>query len=190
MRGLARMSLLAALVPCSVATAQLAELQPGTRLKLRAPGTVAGRITGTLIARTPDSITVARSGAPPIPIALRDLTELQVSRGKDHGLGARNGALWGGGIGVALALVAGTDAADCEERNAGGDCGGDSWALGVAYTALGGAIIGVVTGAIIGAERWDRLRAPVTVGLAPRSDTHGVRVWVGWGWKGGAAPGR
>jgi len=176
------MALFAVVFPISVATAQLAELQLGTKVKLRAPATVAGRITGTLIARSQDSITVTRTGAAPIPIALRDITELQVSRGKDHGLGAQKGALWGGGVGAAMAVLAGTSASDCEERNAGAECGSDDWARGVAYTAVGGAIIGVVTGAIIGAERWDRLAVPVTLGLTPRSDGRAARVMVGWSW--------
>jgi hypothetical protein len=183
-------ALLATLFPLHVAVAQLAELQLGTKLKVRAPGTVAGRITGTLIARSPDSITVTRTNATPIPIALRDITELQVSRGKDHGLGARNGTIWGGGIGAALALLAGTDASDCESRNANADCGSDAWALGVAYTAAGGAIIGAVVGAIIGAERWDRLRVPVPVSLTPGRDGRGARLVVGYRMGGGWRAGR
>jgi hypothetical protein len=189
MRGLSRMALFAVLFPLEVAAAQGAELQLGTKLKVRAPATVAGRITGTLIARSQDSITVTRANASPIPIALRDITELQVSRGKDHGLGARNGAIWGGGIGAAMALLAGTDASDCEGRNAGADCGDDAWALGVAYTAAGGAIIGVVTGAIIGAERWDRLAVPVALRLTPGPEGRGVRVVVGWSWQTGRTSG-
>jgi len=42
--------------------AQMLDVQPGARIRVSAPSVVAGRIDGTVINRTPDSVVVATPG--------------------------------------------------------------------------------------------------------------------------------
>lgn len=172
--GLLLTSLLA-----SPAHAQFVELDPGTRIRLRAPAAVAGQLTGVVIGRSNDSLTVSRSNAMPVTLPLSALTSLEISRGKSHGRGAMKGALWGGGVFVVLGVVIPME--ECLEGTSSNTYNEGSRAEGVLWTATSGALTGALIGAIIGAERWERAALPLRVGVRPLSGG-GVRVAVRWGW--------
>jgi hypothetical protein len=154
--------------------AQLVELQPGTKVRVQAPGAIARRVTGLLIARTTDSITMTRPNATPVSIPLRSLTSLEISRGKSRWRGAGKGALWGSGsMAVLFAIIPPSGCRDREGRTACEDLGrGESMAIG----AVGGAFWGALIGALIGSERWDRASLPVTVGVVPSLDGRSIQM--------------
>src|SRR5215831_4456027 len=90
------------------AEAQLApfvELQPGTRVRIQAPGIVPGRLEGTVVARTRDSVTLTRSRGAPIPVPLAGITAAEVSRGRSHRHGATTGLAWGASVGLAVGML-------------------------------------------------------------------------------------
>lgn len=145
-------------VPVSSAEAQLTNLIPGVRARIRAPGSVSGRLTGTVINRTSDSLSFAMENGVPVQVPLSALTSVEVSRGKSRSKGALKGAMWGGGIGLLSGLFS-----DSGEENCTTDCysRGEYVAAGVIGLGLTGAAIG----AIIGSESWDRLDVPVRTAL-------------------------
>ncbi len=89
------LALLASVV-ATAAHAQLAELTAGTKVRVRAPSAVAGRVTGVVLSRGADSLMISRENATPVTLTLAALTSLEISRGNSHGRGAVKGALWGG----------------------------------------------------------------------------------------------
>ena len=149
---------LVAAAPLARAGAQLDALQPGTRVRLRAPSVVAGRAEGSVFRRTPDTVYVARAhGAPPLAIPVIAITAAERRRGRDHGAGAARGALWGGGVGVALGALAARAAETCEGL---GCVGTPSSGAVFAGTVAVGTGVGAGVGALIGVQRWQRLRVP------------------------------
>jgi hypothetical protein len=143
------------LVPLAPSEAQVTEVQPGARIRLRAPEELAGRAVGLVVARSADSLTFAREGAAPRTLSLRSITALELSRGKSHAQGLLRGIAIGGAIGLLLG-ASGYEAENCD----GYVCNrGQAAALG----AFGGAIIGATVGAAIGVERWERITLPVRV---------------------------
>jgi hypothetical protein len=135
-------------VPWSSTPAQpLAEVAPGARVRIQAPGIVAGRYAGTVLARTPDTLVVASAAAGAVRVPIASLTSVEVSRGRSRSLGAMKGAAWGAGIGLAIGLVT-AGVADDQGYGSGGEY--------VVFNALGGAVWGAIIGAIAGSERWDR----------------------------------
>lgn len=163
-------------VPTVSLGAQLAELQPGTKVRVQAPGAIAGRVTGLLLARTTDSITMTRPNAAPVSIPLRSLTSLEISRGKSRWRGAGKGALWGSGsMAVLFAIVPPSECRDREGRTACEDLGrGESMVIG----AVGGAFWGAVIGALIGSEHWDRAALPTSVGVVPSLEGRSIQIQV------------
>jgi hypothetical protein len=135
------------------------ELQPGARVRVAAPGVVAGRYEGTLLSRTPDTLTLGSSTAAPVAIPVARLTSVEVSRGKSRAAGALRGIKWGAPIGLALgALTASAVTGDCI------GCTKDySPAEWVAVSTVSGVMWGAGIGALIGRERWDGFQ------LAPRT---------------------
>ena len=102
------------------ADAQLAELQPGARVRVRAPEVVAGRLETVVIARSGDTVTLTTPRGAPIPVPLGAITTAEVSRGRSHRDGAVKGLKLGTGIGLAMGLLsaigydAGSDACGSE----------------------------------------------------------------------------
>jgi hypothetical protein len=155
---------------------QLAEQPaPGARVRLRAPGVVAGRYTGTVLSRTPDTLVVGRSVATFVRVPVSALTSLEVSRGKSRSRGAlRGAALCAPIFGAVLGLVA-------------DDPPGRSAVAGrvqvVAAGALMGGLGGAIAGAIMPSERWHRYDLPARTSLllpvTPGPARAGVRIAVG-----------
>lgn len=150
-------------LPGARAAAQVAELQVGTRVRVRAPSAVAGRLTGVVLVRTNDSVTVSREDAMPIAIPLSALTSLEVSRGRSRGLGAAKGAMWGGG--VMLLLGAGFSDRPCKPNAVADTCERVSAAENALYAGVSGAMIGAIIGAAVGSERWVRAELPGRVSI-------------------------
>lgn len=136
--------------PATPALAQLTEVAPGARVRIQAPGIVAGRYEGTVIARTRDSLTLASSATPPVTIAAARITSLEISRGSSRTDGAMRGLAWSVPIGVGLGLAFLPGLHDCTT------CGNKPSDVGVVLQmAIGSAMWGAGIGAIVGRERWE-----------------------------------
>lgn len=136
--------------------AQVSEIQPGARVRITAPGIVAGRYAATVLGRTPDTIRVGAPDKSPLDIPVSRITSLEVSRGDSRALGAKRGVLWGGGIGLGLGVIL-TAAEDSNSPTYNGFSDSEN----VAYATLSGVIYGAIIGAIVGRERWERFDMPV-----------------------------
>jgi hypothetical protein len=177
LRPLVLSLLLAPFLQPVVAQAQpLSEVAPGARVRIRAPGVVAGRYVGTVLSRTPDTLVVAGSSASSVRVPLSSLTSVEVSRGSSRARGAGKGALWGGGIGLGVGFLAAA-AGSSDDYDGGSD--GELVASGL----FGGVVWGVIIGAIVGSERWDRYDLPTRTSLvvpfAPGRRTLGIRIAMG-----------
>ncbi|MEO7711461.1 MAG: hypothetical protein ABIV10_00925 [Gemmatimonadaceae bacterium] len=139
--------------------AQVSEIQPGARVRITAPGIVAGRYAATVLSRTADTVRVSAPDKVPFDIPVRRITSLEVSRGNSRTLGAVRGVLWGLGIGLAVGtIVAVTDDGSVTygTRNTGEILG---------FSVLSGSFYGAIIGAIVGRERWERFDMPVRTTL-------------------------
>ena len=145
------------------ARAQHTEVQPGARVRIQAPGIVAGRYVGTVLTRSADTLELGTPGTAPIKVPLARITSLELSRGSSRSLGAMRGLAWGAPIGLVLGVIAaaGTDSDPYCFDNCT-TSGSDKVAIAAAG-ALGGAFWGAGIGAIVGRERWERFD------MAPRS---------------------
>lgn len=145
------------------ARAQLTEMQPGVRVRIVAPGIVAGRYVGTVLTRDADTVQLGAPGTAPVKIPFARITSVEVSRGSSRALGAARGVVWGAPIGLVIGVVAaaGTD----EDPYCFDSCStSGSYKAGIIATStLAGALWGAGIGAIVGRERWERFE------IAPRS---------------------
>jgi hypothetical protein len=160
LRPMRRQSILIALaiVPALAlsARAQLTELQPGARVRIQAPGIVAGRFAGTVLTRTADTLVIGAPNATPVRVPIDRISSAEVSRGSSRSLGALRGVEWGAPIGLVLGLAA---AATTTSADYCFDCTShdNSYRTGlITEGVLGGALWGAGIGALIGRERWDR----------------------------------
>ena len=186
MRGILA-AMLCVVLPTTV-MAQMLEVQPGARVRVRAPGALAGRLTGIVIARTPDSLTIARTNASPLAIPTPSLTTVELSRGKSRGAGALKGMVIGAGVGLLLGLTP-LPEPTCTTR------GCDPTPTRGEYMGtmiLGSGVIGAGIGAIVGREQWDRYQLPAHVGLILPSHRRGVGLSLryAFGRTAGATPTR
>src|SRR4051812_8526913 len=123
--------------------AQMLDVQPGARIRVRAPSAVAGRIDGTVLNRTTDSIVIATPALVQYRLGLSSLASLEVYQGRSHSLGAWKGALWGGGVMLPLALLGTID------TPRGTDQAAVFFEVETVYAG-----VGAIIGSIIGAESW------------------------------------
>ena len=166
-----------ALLPFAPVAAQesafLPQLSPGVRVRIDAPGVLAGRLATTVVSRTRDSVKVrARERHEPVKgeerldyltLALDRITFVEVSGGRSQLKGAAVGMLAGAAVGVALANMGAVVGAD---DNAQEVCKGNVDFCDGPRTyqaALFGATIGGFLGLFFGRERWTR------VDFAPRT---------------------
>jgi hypothetical protein len=161
-------------------SAQLSELTVGARVRIRAPEVVAGRLTGVIIARGADTLTVTRASATPLTLRVSQLSTVEISRGRSHGRGAARGALWGGGVMAVLGVAFVDGATTCEGSGGGASCRETTAVESAAYGALSGALVGGIIGAFVGREHWERLSLP-RVAVAPVR-AGALRVALTWGW--------
>jgi hypothetical protein len=144
----------------------LAEVQPGARVRVEAPGIVAGRYVGTVLARSADTLTLGNPSGAPVALPLGAIRSLEISRGKSRTTGAVRGMMWGAPIGAALGIFG---IATAEECTGCFESVGDAEAL-AAFT-IAGLLWGAGIGAIVGRERWERFDLPVRAAFraGPRS---------------------
>lgn len=132
------------------AHAQLAEVEPGARIRFAAPSRFGAQVTGIVLERHGDTLKVAPSKGIPFLVRIPELERIAISRGRSRVLGAGMGALWGAGIYAVLGLSVGLS-----------DCDGCAYQVDAAEAtaafALAGASAGAMIGVIVGRERWERL---------------------------------
>ena len=162
-----RSLLLLLAVPVSLtrsANAQHSEAEPGTRVRITAPGVVAGAFEGTIIARRADSVEIASPQRRPMTVALARITSMEISRGASRSDGAVRGVMWGGSIGLLLGLVT-LPALECNRSPC--TVSDDTKAGYVLLNGIAGVGWGAIIGAIASRERWERLdlAAMPTLGL-------------------------
>lgn len=149
-----------------VVAGQMIDLQPGAKVRLTAPGVVAGQVEGLVASRTADSVVLLTSKPMQYRIALASVSGLAVSQGKSRLIGAAKGSVWGGGIMLVLSAAM---SGDPDVRR--GDYENSPTVSVPAFIALetvSGAMLGAGIGAIVGSERWSSYDLPsrVTVGVA------------------------
>ena len=180
-----------AVSPPLAAPAQMLELQPGVRVRVEAPGVLAGRLEALVSARSRDSLTLLPTGSAPFSIPLSAVTLAEVYRGRDRKAGAWSGAKWGALIGVPLAVltVIGKDQAFNQidpycnaDREVCAVYSDIEMGSIVALTSIG---VGAGIGAIAGRTRWERLPVLRVAGApaaalrydpSPRTVNVGVRL--------------
>lgn len=155
-------------------TAQLAEVQPGAKVRIRAPSAVGGRIEGIVATRSRDSLSLTTGQGPLVSMPLAAIVSAEVSRGKSRSDGARRGILWGVPIGVLVMLIP-TEDAQCTRSSCPEDLS-DAALVGVGV--IGGGAWGALIGALVGRERWQELQLTpqVAVGASRRQVALGVAI--------------
>jgi hypothetical protein len=146
------------LMPLVTVGAQRAELRPGARVRLVAPGVVAGRVEGVILGVQNDTMTFAPLQGAPLPIAVAMVTEAHVYRGKSSRAGLKSGALLGGGIGLALGVLS----AGFSDGSSGGSAPSDAGNRvgGALAITVFGAGLGALIGNSRGSDNWVRLALP------------------------------
>ena len=151
--------------------APLVDFQPGTRVRVQAPGVLTGPLEATVVAHARDSVTLTTSRGARISVPLAAITTAEVSRGRSHRDGAVTGLAWGTSVGLAVGLLSAVTydarstacgAEPCENDLSPGEV--------VAGGFMTGAVLGAAIGAIMGAEQWERLTIQRYVALRPRRD--------------------
>jgi len=153
---------------------QAVEIQPGAKVRVIAPGIVAGRYVGTVLSRSGDTLTLGSPNSLPIKLMASQIQSLEFSRGKSRSDGAVRGMMWGTPIGAAFgALLIGSDECpSCVDKGSKITAGE---ALGAG--AFAGLLWGAGIGALIGRERWDRFDLPThsALGISPGRTTFALR---------------
>ena len=149
----------------STARAQLTEAQPGARVRVQAPGIVAGRYVGTVLVREPGMLRLGGPDAAPIDVPIDRITSLEISKGKSRLAGAGRGIKWGLPIGLAFGLISASTASEESRIYWDGGYQKDTVSKGeiVALFSFAGAFWGAAIGALIPKEQWAHFD------LAPRT---------------------
>lgn len=155
--------------------AQSSELQPGARVRVEAPGIVAGTFEGTIVQRLTDTLVIGASNASAIHIPMSRISSLEISRGKSRSDGALAGMKWGVPIMAATGAAFGIAAVNSDNCRTCEPFSGGEAVAATAVFALVGAIYGAGIGALIGREHWE------TFDLAPRTSLRLQRSRIGIG---------
>jgi hypothetical protein len=137
--------------------AQFGEVQPGARVRIVAPGAVAGRVDGTIVRASHDTLWLSLSNAAPSPVPVRLVHELDVSRGRSRVAGGIRGAIMGAAAGVVLGL----------SGNPNDD--GMSATEFFLTQIVGATAIGAGIGAYVGREQWEHFELAAATAVEPRS---------------------
>jgi hypothetical protein len=164
------------------ARGQVTEAQPGARVRLSAPGVVAGSYVGTVLAREPGIMRVGSQDTAPIDVPLGRITSLEISKGKSHSAGAARGVVIGGVIGLALGVVAAVSDPDSRTYFNYDTGRRDTTSRGaiVAYTTFSGALLGAGIGALIPKERWERFDLAPRTSMDPRRRRMELGLSIGY----------
>ena len=168
-------AVLAAACLAAPAAAQLTEVQPGVRIRFEAPGVVAGKYEGTILARMPDTLVVGGPNMTPVRVPVARISHLEISRGTSRADGAIRGMYWGVPIMTALGAVVAVAATNDNSCRTCTPVTGEEGAAFTALMALSGAAYGAGIGALVGRERWERFDVPALTSL----DIRGGRIGVG-----------
>lgn len=161
------------------ACAQLTEAQPGARVRVQAPGIIAGQYVGTVLAREPGLIRLGSPDAAPIEVPIDRITSLEISKGKSRLAGAGRGMKWGIPIGLGLGLLAAASSNEESRIYYDGGFGTDTVSKTeiVLWSGLAGALWGAAIGAFIPKEHWERFELAPRTGFDDRRRMQlGVRV--------------
>jgi hypothetical protein len=160
------------------ARAQLTEAQPGARVRVQAPGIVAGRYVGTVLVREPGMIRIGAQNAAPVDVPIDRITSLEISKGSSRLAGAGRGMKWGTAIGLALGVVVASTSSEESRTYWDGGYQKDTTSKAeiVVWSVVGGALWGAGIGALFPKEQWERFD------LAPRTgfDDRRRRVQLGF----------
>ncbi len=128
-----------------------APLDPGSRVRVSAPGVFAAPVTGTVVAADADWLQLASADpAEKTWVRLRFVDEVEVSRGTARRQRTWKGSSWGAFLGFGMGVIAGALASKELPTTTG-----QSVALGGLGVGLVGGGIGAAIGAAIPArERW------------------------------------
>lgn len=133
-------------------------LTVGARVRLKLTEGGSKTVEGYFVAHSEDSLRIKPVGADDtLAFALRDITRLEVSRGRHARAG--QGALLGAGIGMLAGLGLGV-AASTEQSSFCCDVGGGEIAGASAILGALGAGVGAVIGAHSHGERWQEVPRP------------------------------
>lgn len=125
-------------------------ISPGTKMRVTAPAILPEPITGRLTSLTPDTVSIAKSGAAVFQIPMISVQKLELSEGRNRLKWAALGALAGGLVG---GLIGGYSA----DNN-------DPTGLEAAALFIAGGTVGLVGGGVAGAvfapERWYQYSLP------------------------------
>lgn len=154
------------------ARAQFTEVQPGVRVRLEAPGIVAGRYVATVLSRTADSM----SWACPTPhryVYRSPASRASRSVAAPAECSARSAGSWGVPIGLAAGLLTYAVAPECIRCNPD-DLNPRSGEF-IVWSAVSGVVYGAAIGALVGREKWERFDTHPRAALKVR----GGRMLVG-----------
>ncbi len=162
-------------------TAQERSIEPGARVRIKAPTLSKRPIVGTFEG-VRDSILLVRGNraTTATEIRLGQIERLDVSQGKksNAGAGALAGLLSGAALGAGFGLVACGSGSGCEDFGGTGTIALFTGAIG----AGGGLLLGVIIGAATQSDRWeevapDRLRVGLTL-----NQGRGVGLGLSFAW--------
>jgi hypothetical protein len=145
------------------ARGQALDIQPGARIRITAPGL---KLTGNMLSRTDDSIVVATT-AGERRLALSGLSDLSVSRGKSHLLGAHKGFVFGAVVTFPVTLLATAGYAMFVDTREGNPDGSQSPHRFAATMMVQAGAVGALIGGAIGKEAWTKQQMPGAGRLSP-----------------------
>ena len=155
-----------AFVASATEAQQVTSHAPGSRVRLTPAYTDtsvgrAGRIIeGRLVSMDHDSVTITLKGnTRQLSLPFSAVDRLDVAAGRDRGKGALIGATIGGGLAAGFGLVT----IHCSEPQ---PCIGSKGGWVATYGMLG-AIVGGITGLMIGTAKWDHVDVPLKVAITP-----------------------
>lgn len=169
--GIAALMVMAAsLLPVGEARAEPESGTPptitvGSKVRVRAPTVVKGRIEGTVIGLDERSLVLGGIERGPLTLSREAITHLDVSTGRRRQ--TLRGTLIGAGIGlVAMGVLCGGDSGGCAE---------------VSGVATAGALLGAGVGALVKTDRWQTVPLDgVRVTLTPARRGVGLAVSIGF----------